>query len=193
MLQLDSNEPTKIAAALASGAVLAVPTETVWGFTAGLNSEKAIKKLIRIKDRDVYSGKIFTLVPDSPAHIADFAVLSPEVAALIKHHFPGPLTLILPKNPTFHHPYYDHFDTIGLRIPDTPLFRALLPATGPLLLTSANRRGQPAVSTAGQISDNFPELDGIIRGKSGGELPSTVLDFTGKSPVVLRQGGLKVI
>ncbi|MBQ3409937.1 Sua5/YciO/YrdC/YwlC family protein, partial [Candidatus Saccharibacteria bacterium] len=65
MLQLDSNEPTKIAAALASGAVLAVPTETVWGFTAGLNSEKAIKKLIKIKDRDVYSGKIFTLVPDS--------------------------------------------------------------------------------------------------------------------------------
>ena len=57
MLQLDSDKTEKIAEMLKDGAVLAVPTETVWGFTAELNSEVSIQKLIEIKDRDVSSGK----------------------------------------------------------------------------------------------------------------------------------------
>lgn len=193
MLQLEQKNITEIAKMLQKGVVLAIPTETVWGFTAGLNSDAALEKLIKIKDRSVNSGKVFTLVPETVESIKNFAKLTKEAEALIHLYFPGPLTLILPKNPQFHHPYYDHFEAIGLRIPDTPLFKELLQKSGPLVLTSANRRGEEPASTAGLNSDNFPELDGIIRGESGGEPPSTVVDLTGKSPRVIRQGALEVL
>lgn len=193
MLQLDSDKTEKIAEMLKDGAVLAVPTETVWGFTAGLNSEASIQKLIEIKDRDVSSGKVFTLVPEDVSAISKYAELTPPATALIEQYFPGPLTMILPKNPVFRHPYYDHFDTIGLRIPNMALFHELLPKTGPLILTSANRRGKEPLFTAEQISDQFPELDGLIMGQAGNEPPSTVIDFTGKTPKILRQGRLKVV
>ena len=65
------------------GAVLAVPTETVWGFTAGLNSEASIQKLIEIKDRGVSSGKVFTLVPEDVSAISKYAELTPPAATLI--------------------------------------------------------------------------------------------------------------
>ena len=92
---------------------------------------------------------------------------------VIEKYIPGELTLILPKNPNFHHFYYDHYNTIGVRIPNHPLFAEILPQTGPLILTSANPRGGTPKSTTGH-------------------LPSTIIDFTGKNPKILRQGNLVI-
>lgn len=152
--------------------IATVPTETVEGFAICLNSSPALAKLIKLKDRDYHSGKIFTLVPESPAAIGKYALIPAAAKPLIKQYIPGSLTLILPKNPRFSHPYYDHFNTIGIRIPKHELFDKLLPETGALILTSANKRG------------GTPK---ILGGK-----PSTIIDFSGKTPKLLRQGDLKI-
>lgn len=151
--------------------ILRVPTETVEGYAVPLSSETGIRDLMRLKDRDFNSGKIFTLVPESKEKIKDYALVSPLAKELIDRYFPGELTLILPKNPNFHHFYYDHYETIGLRIPDHPDFLKILEKTGPLILTSANPRG------------------GVPKSLTG-HLPSTILDLTGKTPKILRQGNL---
>lgn len=153
--------------------VLVVPTETVEGYAVPLNSEEGIRELMALKSRDFDSGKVFTLVPESKEAAISYALLSPLARRLIDKYFPGELTLILPKNPNFKHFYYDHFDSIGLRIPNYEPFLKILAKTGPLLLTSANPRGGTPKSITGHK-------------------PSTILDLTGKKPKIIRQGDLKL-
>ena len=164
----------QIIADLLSEKIVTIPTETVEGYAVLLKSEKAIRNLMKLKDRDFDSGKIFTLVPESKDAISKYAIVPEEAQELIDKYIPGELTLILPKNPAFHHSYYDHFNTIGIRIPDHPLFPTLLKETGVLVLTSANPKGGTPKSTTGH-------------------LPSTILDFTDPThPKLLREGNLKI-
>lgn len=153
--------------------ILVVPTETVEGYAVKLNDEAAIYELMRLKDRDFDSGKVFTLVPQTVKDISNYAIVSDSAQKLIDSYIPGELTLILPKNSNFHHFYYDHFDTIGIRIPDYPPFQEILTETGPLLLTSANPKGGTPKSITGHK-------------------PSTIVDFTTKTPKIIRQGNLKI-
>ncbi len=158
---------------LLTGQVATVPTETVEGYAVYLESEKGIRDLMRIKDRDFNSGKVFTLVPESKEVISQYAIIPKVAENLIDNYIPGELTLILPKNPNFRHFYYDHFETIGIRIPDHDLFKYIGKVVGPVLLTSANPRG------------------GIPKSITGHK-PSTIVDFTGSKPKVIRQGNLRL-
>lgn len=180
-----------ILSSLKSGRLVALPTETVFGLAVSLSSESAIDKLMKLKDRDIDSGKVFTLVPEAPESIKNYAIIPSIADPLIKNHIPGPLTLILPKNPAFKHPYFDNFDEIGLRIPDFPLFTKLLPEAGPLLLTSANLRGRPTYKTSEEIIKNLP-VDTIVTSPAGNTPPSTILKVTNNKIDIIRQGGIIV-
>lgn len=163
-----------ILALLVSGRVATVPTETVEGYAVALNSEQGIRDLMKLKNRNFDSDKIFTLVPESKETIKKYALIPESAQPFIDKFIPGELTLILPKSPNFHHFYYDHYETIGIRIPSHPLFPELLAKSGALLLTSANPKGGTPKSLTGH-------------------LPSTIIDFTGTTPKILRQGNLKII
>lgn len=160
-------------ARLNAGQIVTIPTETVEGYAVRLDDIDAIHKLMQMKDRDYNSGKIFTMVPESVQQIGNYVIVPEAAKSIIEHYIPGELTIILPKNPSFRHPYYDHYATIGVRIPSHPIFASILPETGPLLLTSANPRGGTPRSTTGH-------------------LPSTIVDFTTGTPRVIRQGNLKL-
>ena len=163
----------KIIKALQHDQIVTIPTETVYGYAVCLSSIQGIQDLMRLKNRAYDSGKVFTLVPVVKTDIANYAIIPEYAKAFIEQFVPGEITLIFRKNPSFCHPYYDHFDTIGIRIPNHPLFAELLPQTGSLLLTSANPRGGTPKSTTGH-------------------LPSTIVDCTGSTPKILRQGDLLV-
>ena len=154
--------------------VTTVPTETVEGYAVALSSEQGIKDLMKLKDRGFDSNKIFTLVPESKESISKYVLIPDQAKTFIEKYIPGEITIILPKNPTFHHFYYDHYDTIGIRIPNHPIFPKLLHENGAIILTSANPRGGTPKSVTGH-------------------LPSTILDFTDPThPQILRQGNLKI-
>ncbi|MBR3323714.1 threonylcarbamoyl-AMP synthase [Candidatus Saccharibacteria bacterium] len=174
------------------GGVVGLPTETVFGLACTLDSKTGVEKLMRLKNRGIDSGKVFTLVPESVKNIPKYAILTEKSQKIIKKHLPGALTLILPKNPDFHHFYYDSFDSIGVRIPDFPLFDELLSKSGPLLLTSANLRGGTPVKDAAELAETMPEVDYIVDLPASNQSPSTIIDFTRDVPKVLRQGNLKI-
>ena len=180
----------KIVRVLNRGGVVGLPTETVFGLAASLNSRAGIEKLMRLKNRGVESGKIFTLVPESVKNIQKYAKLTQKSQEIIEKYLPGALTLILPRNPDFRHFYYDNFDKIGIRIPDFPLFEKLLSQSGPILLTSANLRGEQPVRSAEGLSKIMPEVDYIINQPAGNQPPSTIIDLTSPEPKILRQGKL---
>lgn len=159
---------------LISGKIATVPTETVEGYAVALSSEQGIRDLMKLKDRDFNSGKVFTLVPESKDAISKYVHVPNSAKPLIDKYIPGELTLILPKNPDFKHFYYDHYNTIGIRIPDHKLFKTIASTVGPVLLTSANPKGGTPKSLTGH-------------------LPSTIIDFTDPThPRLLRQGNLKI-
>ena len=159
---------------LLSHEVATVPTETVEGYAVLFNDEIAIKKLMELKSRGFESGKIFTLAPASKESIKEFVIVSDVAKTIIDKYIPGEITIILPKNPNFKNYYFDHFNTIGIRIPDYQFLNEIMEVVGPIILTSANPRGGTPKSITGH-------------------LPSTVVDFTGKTPKIIRQGNLKVI
>jgi len=176
---------------LDSGAVLAVPTETVYGLAVKYDHPTAIAKLLQLKDRKTQNDtKVLTLMLADRDQIADFAILSPRATQIAKQHFPGELTMVLPKNPGFHNCYFDHFDTIGIRIPNHAYMLKLLRLTGPLLVTSANQRGATPCHNAKAVAQQLPTIDAIVTGRAGGGLPSTVISINNHKLAVLRQGSL---
>lgn len=192
MIEVSKDSISQIIKSLNSGQIVALPTETVFGLAAKLDSSAALEKLIYLKRRDLKSGKIFTLVPESKDAVFSYALPTKLARHYVAKYFPGEITLILPKNPDFRHPYFNHFDTIGLRLPNFPIFSSILPSTGPLFLTSANPRGDAPATNSEIIKSTLPKVDLVVTEKLPEDrLPSTIIDLTGPEPIIVRQGKLK--
>lgn len=179
--------------ALNRGDILAVPTETVYGLAVKLDNTAAIRKLLDLKNRQIDSGKVLTIMLADVDDIREYALVNRKTMNLARHYFPGELTLLLPKRRAFKHPYFDHFDKVGIRIPDHPYLLNLICATGPLLVTSANPRGEAPCRTSKEVAKRMTKVDTIVEGVSGGNLPSTIIDWSEDEPVPIRQGGLLIV
>jgi len=175
-----------------AGEIVALPTDTVYGIMADGFNAAAIEKLFSAKDRPAHKA-IQLLIADAADLERVAAQVSPNARKLAETFFPGGLTLVvtaraeLPKN------LRADTNTIGVRLPDAPLARALARALGrPLAATSANRSGGANPRTA---QDALKDLDGRIAlivdgGATPGNLASTVLDCTVEPPRVLRAGAI---
>ena len=191
METLTEQQIYEIIKALNEAKIVAVPTETVYGLAVKLDSERAVLKLMGWKDRGIESGKVFTLMVADKKEIENYAQVSNVAGRIIEKYFPGELTLVLPKNEQFKHFYFDNFETIGMRVPDHKFMLELLRQTGPLLVTSANLRG-------GEPAKSFEEveklgIDVVVRGETGGSLPSTIVKIENEEIKILRQGELRVV
>lgn len=174
---------------LRAGEVVALPTETVYGLAVSLESRRGVKRLMALKERGVESGKVFTLVPEKVEDIAQYAVVDEWAERLIEKYLPGELTLVLKKNEAFRHFYFDNFASVGVRVPDFPIFTELLAWSGALLLTSANRRGEGVLGSLAEIAREFPEVEVVDTGmETLGRMPSTVVDCEARR--ILRAGRL---
>lgn len=173
---------------LGKGELVAFPTDTVYGLGALAFNNAAIERIYRVKDRALEKA-----IPVLIGEIEQLAAVVAEVPAaalrLAMRFWPGPLTLVLPKHPDLP-PAISTTPTVGVRMPDHPVARALLRAAGPLAVTSANLSGRPSPATAGevwqQLAGRIPLiLDG---GAAPGGVPSTVVDCSGVAPRLLRAG-----
>lgn len=175
------------------GEIVAVPTETVYGLAVDAANEEAVQALYEAKGRP--EDKPFVLQFASvPAALA-WGSFDGPAARLAERFWPGPLTLIVPK-PTeakLASRVTSGGTTIGIRIPDNETALALLRAAGrPLAITSANLSGEPGARSVAEIPSPVKARLGLIL--DGGDCPigvaSTVVDTTGSSLRILRQGTL---
>jgi L-threonylcarbamoyladenylate synthase len=187
-----TQSPSIAARFIQRGEVVAFPTETVYGLGANIFNEEAVKKIFIAKERPADNPLI--------AHIFDLSQLEqitseiPEIAAkLIEFFFPGPLTLILPKNEKVPPVVTAGLNTIGVRMPKDLVARQFLRACGaPIVAPSANLSGRPSPTTWQAVrADLNGRISCILKGdqtKIG--LESTVVDCTGETPVILRAGAV---
>lgn len=185
-----TTDPEEAAAFLRRGAVVAFPTETVYGLGADALDASAVRQIFEAKGRPADNPLIVHL-----AHLEQLAAVAPRTTpaadTLIRHFVPGPLTLILPKAPAVPDVVTGGLDTVGVRMPAHPVAQAFLAACNrPVAAPSANRSGRPSPTTWQAVQ---ADLDGriacILQGdQSDAGLESTVVDCTQEVPTVLRAG-----
>jgi L-threonylcarbamoyladenylate synthase len=170
------------------GRLVAFPTDTVYGVGAlGFNG-KAVQSIYVAKDRPI--EKAIPILIGEMADLDQIAMDIPARAYLLAQRFwPGPLTILVPKRPDLPEAV-SATSTIGVRVPDHEIARALLRAAGPLAVTSANLSGYPSPTTAEEVLAQLGgRIDLIIDGgKTPGGTPSTLVECTGDEIRILREG-----
>ena len=186
-------EINEVVAALEAGGVVVLPTDTVYGLAARAADPAATARLFALKGRTA-DVPIAVLCADvAQALTLAEEPLDPAVVAVAQRWWPGPLTLVLRRRPGLDLQLGEPAATIGVRVPDHALVRAVAAAVGPLATTSANRHGAPTETTAAGAAEALGPGVGLV--VDGGRLagaPSTVMDATRIPWAVLRQGALDV-
>ncbi|MDH3192989.1 MAG: L-threonylcarbamoyladenylate synthase [Acidimicrobiia bacterium] len=175
-------------ALLADGLIVGVPTDTVYGLAVDPANRLAVERLFTLKSRS--AAKPIGLLAHDVTALAGWAELPDRSKALLDAHWPGAFTVVCTAGPLVSEGLGDaERKTIGVRIPDHPVARALLERTGPLAVTSANRSGEAdchSHDAAFAVLGNG--VAGYLAGGASIGLASTVVDITGEEPVVLRPG-----
>jgi L-threonylcarbamoyladenylate synthase len=188
---LPASDPDAIAHALEvlqAGGLVAFPTDTVYGVGALAFDAPAVESIYTAKNRPV--EKAIPILLGGPEDLDKVTANIPSIAAKLAARFwPGALTLVVPKHPKLPD-VVSSTPTVGVRVPDHPVARALLRAAGPMAVTSANISGEANLKTAEdvnlQLNGRIPLiLDG---GETPGGIPSTVVNCLGTEPVILREG-----
>lgn len=170
------------------GGVVGMPTETVYGLAASINSKAGIEKIFSTKERPFFDPLI--------VHVANLAQVDlvaremPFMARILaKAFWPGPLTLILSKLDTLNPMITSGLMHVGVRMPNHPLALKLIEACGPLAAPSANKFKKVSPTTAehvlSEFNDNVLVLDG---GSAAIGIESTVIGFNGDEVKIYRPG-----
>jgi len=181
-----------VADVLLRDGVMAYPTETFYGLGAVCFSGKAVRRIYRLKARD--AGKPLSLIVSSLDMIETLAVGRPPIFHRLASEFwPGPLTLVLKALPSFPARLAGPGHTIGVRIPSVPWLRRLVTKVGlPITATSANISGEGEISDPAEVLRTFNDKVDIMvdGGPTRGGQASTIVDITGRTPLILREGAV---
>ena len=179
--------------ALRRGGLVAYPTDTVYGLGADAYNEAAVRRVFAVKERPL-SMPLPLLVADLAMLESCAARLSPEARLLAERFMPGALTLIVAKAPAIPDVVTAGGPSVGLRIPDHEVPRALAAGLGrPLVGTSANRSGFGSVTGADEVRAQLgTTVDEVVEGLCHGGIESTVVDMTHLPPKVVRRGAIAI-
>ncbi len=165
--------------ALASGGVVACPTESVWGLSCDPDSVDAVARLLSLKERPMEKGLILVAASESQIGFL-LSDLDPDQRARLSASWPGPNTWLVPHRRRVQPWIHGEHETVAVRVSAHPVVQALCRAWGgPLVSTSANPAGARPPVAAFQVRRFFGDrLDGMLPGAVGGsDRPSTIRDL----------------
>ncbi|PWB96220.1 L-threonylcarbamoyladenylate synthase [Salinibacterium hongtaonis] len=181
----DCSDPTELLSgmrlarkAISRGALVVMPTDTVYGVAADAFNPAAVQRLLDAKGRGRQSPPP-VLIPSLATLDALAEDVPDEVRALVDEFWPGALTVILPARESLQWDLGDTAGTVALRMPADRVALELLAETGPLAVSSANLTGQPAAVTVSEARDMLGDsVDVYLDGGVGGTASSTIVDAT---------------
>ena len=171
--------------------VISVPTDTVYGICARVNSLKAFHKLVEIKNRP--DNKNFPIMCSDLEQIKSISIVDKKVKKLINAFMPGPITLVLrKKNDTFltiNNGGERETNEIAVRMATSSFLKEVIIGVGcPLFMTSANKSGMEVCKNLDDIEKMCPTLDGMVEGDVSFGEASTIVDCTDDNIVIQRPG-----
>lgn len=177
---------------LRKGGVAAIPTDTVYGLAAAYDDEEAVDRVFRIKGRP--SELAVPLLLDDARSVERYVSDVPESFwAVAARFWPGPLTIVLPKSQVVSGRLTAGRDTVGLRVPDHWLPRYICESLDKAITgTSANLSGRPSLTTAQGVREQIGDAVDLVidGGATCGTAGSTVVDLSGDTPTILREGSI---
>lgn len=191
MITTDLNEAKN---ELETDGIIAIPTETVYGLAGNAHSEKALEKIFLLKKRPFYNPLIVHI--KSAEYLTSVARDIPKIAQILANEFwPGPLTLVLKKQPHIPDLVTANKDTVAIRVPNHPLTLNLLDQLDfPIAAPSANPFGSISPTSASHVFNYFGDRLKVII--DGGEcqkgIESTIIGFENDQLVLYRLGSLSL-
>jgi tRNA threonylcarbamoyl adenosine modification protein (Sua5/YciO/YrdC/YwlC family) len=177
---------------LRQGAIMLYPTDTVYAIGCDLNDKSAVQRVRQLKQ--LSNNKPLTFLCSSLSNIAEYAVVSDSAYRLMRRLIPGPYTFLLPATKQVPKLVVEpKRKTTGIRVPDRPICQNILQSLGnPIISTSAHLPDQDEFMMAqkAELFDLFDKLVDIIidDDQESGYETSSIIDFTGQEPQVVREG-----
>ncbi|HCF63353.1 MAG TPA: threonylcarbamoyl-AMP synthase [Chitinophagaceae bacterium] len=175
---------------LKRGGIIIYPTDTIYGLGCDIFQPKAVEQICRIKGIDPSKAQLSFICRDL-SHLSDYTKsIGTPLYRVLKSHLPGPYTFILPASKQVPKILHTKKSTVGLRVPDNAICRAILDSLGnPLLSASLPGEMVEDYTDPEVMYENFGNrVDFVIDGGAGGMVPSTVIDCTTDEWSVLREG-----
>ncbi|MCK9323119.1 MAG: L-threonylcarbamoyladenylate synthase [Candidatus Methanomethylophilaceae archaeon] len=177
---------------IAAGNLIVYPTETVYGIGADIFNQVAVKNLFLAKKRP-FDMALSVAVSDKKM-MESVAVLNENADKLIKAFLPGPLTIIIEKQPDVPDLVTSSSQKVGVRIPDHPIAQGIIKRAGPIVATSANLHSHP---DATEINAAIDDLGSVVNtyvdaGKSPLGTPSTIVWLMKGQVEIVRQGAITI-
>lgn len=189
---IDPRLIARVVRCLREGGIIIYPTDTVYTLGCDLTHRDAYEKVCRLKGLKPNKAN-FSIVCYDLSHISDYTLnLSNPCFKLMKRCLPGPYTFILPANHTISKIYGYNKKTIGIRVPENPIARAIVKELAAPVLSASIKNNDTILEYITDPQEIFELYEGVvdivIDGGPGGNRASTVIDYTGPEPVLVREG-----
>jgi tRNA threonylcarbamoyl adenosine modification protein (Sua5/YciO/YrdC/YwlC family) len=189
---IDDRLIAKVVKCLQNGGIIIYPTDTVYTLGCDLTHRSAYEKLCKLKDLKPNKAN-FSIVCYDLSHISDYTMnVSNACFKLMKRCLPGPYTFILNANNTIVKIYGYSKKTIGIRVPDNAIARTIVDTLGAPILSASIKIDDTVLEYISDPQEIYELYDGIvdivIDGGPGGNIASTILDYTADEPVLIREG-----
>jgi tRNA threonylcarbamoyl adenosine modification protein (Sua5/YciO/YrdC/YwlC family) len=178
----------QVVVALKQGAVIAYPTDTMYGIGCDIFNQKAVKRIYQIKKRD--KSKPFSFICSSLKDVSQYCFLSNSAYRLMKKCLPGPYTFVLPAMKIVPKIMLSKQKTVGIRVPENNICQQIVNTLGnPILTTSATLEEDSYLSEAFEVEERLGNMiDLIIDGEPITPAPSSVISLIGEEALVIRAG-----
>ncbi|XP_015176933.1 PREDICTED: yrdC domain-containing protein, mitochondrial [Polistes dominula] len=145
---------------LKKGEIIAIPTDTIYGFAGSIENDTAIKKLYEIKKRDEH--KPLAICIDNVNEIHKWGIVDELPPRLLENLLPGPYTIVLKRTEALNPSLNPEINNVGIRVPDYKFVRSVAKIIGPLALTSANESNKLSSVHPEEFTELWPKLGGIF-------------------------------
>ena len=177
MKRFSEDDIEEIVDILKNNGVISVPTDTVYGVCARINSKKAHDNLILVKNRP--ETKPFPVMCANEEQIKGIAIVNEKAEKIIKSFMPGPITIVLNKKETLQDYVTNGKKTIAIRMATSKILEKIILSLGtPIFMSSANQSGEKTSESLEEIEKNCPKINGMLEGEIKLGIGSTIIDCT---------------
>lgn len=191
MKRFKQSETDELAKILKKDGVISVPTDTVYGVCARINSKNAYDNLLIAKNRP--NTKPFPVMCADEEQIRSIAIVDKKSEKLIRNFMPGPVTLVLKKKPEVPAYVNNGLETVAVRMATSKALEDLIKKTeSPIFMSSANKSGEPTCTNLDEIEKSCPTIDAMMEGTVSFGEGSTIIDCTPDEIQILRAGPISM-
>ncbi|MCF8253704.1 MAG: threonylcarbamoyl-AMP synthase [Bacteroidia bacterium] len=197
LLELHPKNPNprdlkKVMDILDKDGVIILPTDTIYAMACRMDSKKGIERMSRIMGKKAEKVNYSLLCADL-ANISDVtSAIDKNVFRLLKNNLPGPFTFILKANNHVSKLFAGNKKTIGIRVPDNAIAQTIIKELGtPLVVSTIHHEDEiiEYMTDPEEIHEKFEyQVDLVINGGYGDNIPSTIIDCSGEEPIIIREG-----